>query len=210
MESGPWKAVQDEREILEVEVRERAAEGGGPSFLWTVSADWDSWETGDGVVKSGWRPRSLILREYYLILLDMSKPKFERISITLPAELLRWADQEAKRLGRSRSWVIAESLRGAGAAAGEYAPRVVSTRVAEPRVNPYAEVAGEMAVAEERRLRAALALSPEERLRQAEELIRLARAVRPQRRRSQIIAFDTFEEYWQWKRANQVAGAVRI
>jgi predicted transcriptional regulator len=52
----------------------------------------------------------------------MKRSRIARISMTLPADLLRQTDQEAKRLGRSRSWVIAEALRrmqaGTGAAPG--------------------------------------------------------------------------------------------
>jgi hypothetical protein len=138
----------------------------------------------------------------------MTKHKIERISITLPADLLRFADREAKRLGRPRSWVIAEALRGA-AQAGEPAAAPAADRVREPVVNPYAEMTGELAAVRERRLLAALALSPTERIRRADELVRLARAVRPHRGRHQIIAFDTFEEFWQWKKAHRASGAVR-
>jgi len=135
----------------------------------------------------------------------MTKSRIERISITLPGELVRWADREAKRLGRSRSWVIAEALRGA---AGGVAPAPLSGGLVRERVvSPYAAVADEMEEARQRRLRAALALSPTERLRKAEELLRLARAVRPRRGRHQVIAFDTFEEFWQWKKADRAAGA---
>jgi len=139
----------------------------------------------------------------------MSKQKIERISITLPAELVRFADREAKRLGRPRSWVIAEALRRAVEPGRSSAVAAAGDRIREPVVNPYAAVAGELAEVRQRRLRAALALSPGERLLRADELVRLARAVRPHRGRRQIVAFDTFEEFWQWKQAHRAAGAVR-
>jgi predicted transcriptional regulator len=138
----------------------------------------------------------------------MTRSRIERISITLPAELVRWADREAKRLGRPRSWVIAEALRGA-AGTGRATLDAGSGMVRETVVSPYAGVEAEMADARDRRLRAALALPAAARLRKAEELLRLAHAVRPRRGRHQIIAFDTFEEFWQWKKAHRVAGAVR-
>ncbi len=147
----------------------------------------------------------------------MPKSRYARIAITLPPDLLKAADREAKRLGRSRSWVIAEALRrmvaGGGVAsqpAGEPAP--VASRpgaVREAVVSPYAEMEGEMAEVAERRLRAALALSPSERLRRADELRRIARAVRPPTGRVQVVGFDSFEDFWRWKTAQQVAGAVR-
>jgi hypothetical protein len=134
------------------------------------------------------------------------RPRIERISITLPADLVRFADREARRLGRPRSWVIAEALRGAAQGAGATSAADVARETA---VHPYAEVAGELEEARVRRLRAALALSPTERMGRAEELLRLARAVRPRRGRHQIIGFDTFDEFWQWKKADRAVGAVR-
>lgn len=131
--------------------------------------------------------------------------RIERISITLPAELVRYADREAKRLARPRSWVIAEALRAAAAAQSSARSPVI----AEPATGPYADVAGELRAADQRRVRGALALSPGERLRRAGELVRLARGARPPRERVQIIAFDRFEDFWQWKQAHRVAAAAR-
>lgn len=133
--------------------------------------------------------------------------RIARISITLPAELVRYADREARRLGRPRSWVIAEALR-AGVQPVRTAP---DPATAEPALSPYVAVAGELEAANRRRLRAALALSPSERLRRAGELARLARSARPRRGagRRQIIAFDTFEEFWNWKRTYRAVRASR-
>ncbi len=56
-------------------------------------------------------------------------------------------------------------------------------------------------------LAADLKRSPAERLRRAEELARLARQVRPRRgRRQQVIGFDSYEDFYEWKRA-RLAGA---
>lgn len=116
-----------------------------------------------------------------------------RITITLPRDLLAAADARAKRLDRSRSWVVAEALRGWLTASA----RVVS----EPSVTY-----GAREVAEARRLHAAsaLRLSPSERLRRAEELGRLARAAQRRPARHQVIAFDTYEDYYEWKKARLV------
>src|SRR5260370_35669450 len=35
----------------------------------------------------------------------------KRLTVTIPAEVRAAADREAKRLGRSRSWVVSEALR---------------------------------------------------------------------------------------------------
>lgn len=51
----------------------------------------------------------------------------------------------------------------------------------------------------ERQLRRNLALSPEERLAEAEELMALAREIHPRRRRAQIIGFETLEDFAAWK-----------
>jgi len=53
-------------------------------------------------------------------------------------------------------------------------------------------------------LAADLKRSPAERLRRAEELVRVARQVRPRRRRhQQVIGFDTYEDFYEWKRARR-------
>jgi hypothetical protein len=135
----------------------------------------------------------------------MNRSRIERISITLPADLVRYADREARRLGRPRSWVIAEALRTLAGPRARVGDRVVDS----PVVSQYSGAEGELDQARHRRLRAALALSPGERLSRAHELVRLARAARPRRARTQVVAFDTFEEFWQWKKAHRAGAAGR-
>ena len=126
-----------------------------------------------------------------------------RISITLPQDVLAAADREADRLDRSRSWVVAEAvrrhLREAGGGRRE--------AVAEPAAPAYA--AAEVAEARRRHLATELALPPAERLRRAEELVRLAREAQRGRgkrggRRHQVIGFDSYEDYYEWKKARRV------
>jgi len=119
--------------------------------------------------------------------------KLVRITITLPKDLLDAADTRARRLDRSRSWVVAEAPRG-------YLP---ADRMPEP-VPAYGS--GEVADARRRYLRADLQLSPAERLREAEDLVRLARTAKRRGRRSQVIGFDSYEDYYEWKKAHR-AGA---
>jgi len=123
---------------------------------------------------------------------------FKRISITLPKDVLEAADRRARALDRSRSWVIVEAIRSHVAEA--------PARVREPEAPVYA--VREVAEARRRHLVADLALSPAERLRSAEELTRLARSQRRRgnRGRYQIIAFDSYEDFYEWKRASR-AGA---
>jgi hypothetical protein len=132
------------------------------------------------------------------------KPAFARISITLPEPVLAAADKLAKRLDRSRSWVIAEAIRRFGGEGLSASPGPGMVR--ETITNPYVSHLGAIAESDERRLRADLALTPETRVRQAEELVRLGQMVRPPRARAQIIGFDSYEDYYQWKTTHRAGG----
>ncbi len=122
-----------------------------------------------------------------------------RISITLPRDLVAAADREARRLERSRSWVVVEALRRY---VGGSAARRATVRVSEPAPPPYA--APEVAQARRRHLAAELALAPAERLRRAEELGRLAREAQRRGRRYQVVGFDSYEDYYEWHKARLV------
>ena len=54
-------------------------------------------------------------------------------------------------------------------------------------------------------LRRDLALTPEERVRAAEETLRLTE-LRATRRPEQILAFDTYEEFLDWKQGRDLLG----
>ncbi|OLC99471.1 MAG: hypothetical protein AUI88_01595 [Gemmatimonadetes bacterium 13_1_40CM_3_70_8] len=124
-----------------------------------------------------------------------------RISITLPRDVLAAADRRARALDRSRSWLIVEAIRTYLATPA----RAPSAGVREP--DPPAYAVREVADARRQHLAADLKRSPAERLRRAEELARLARQVRPRRgRRQQVIGFDSYEDFYEWKRA-RLAGA---
>ena len=127
---------------------------------------------------------------------------YARISITLPRDLVKAADQRARGLDRSRSWLVAEALREYLRASlpAQSRPR----RVSETPAIAYA--AREVAEARAQHLAADLKLSPTDRLRQAEQLAQLGRLVHPRGRRHQIIAFDTYEDFYQWKKGRR-AGA---
>jgi predicted transcriptional regulator len=99
------------------------------------------------------------------------------LSVSLPAELKAKLDAEAKRLRRSRSFVVGEAIQ-------EYVTRRQRDAFAGAR---------------ERTLREGLSLSPTERLQLSEELWRdFARGHRP--RKPWTIAFDTFDQYEIWRR----------
>ncbi len=128
-----------------------------------------------------------------------------RISVTVPRSLVVAADRRARELERSRSWVVAEALRRH--LQSDYADQPAGPRphgVREAAPHPYA--GAEVAEARRRHLAAELALSPAARLHRAEELGRLARQSQGRGRRQQIIGFDSYEDYYQWKRARLIGG----
>jgi metal-responsive CopG/Arc/MetJ family transcriptional regulator len=119
---------------------------------------------------------------------------FARIAITLPKDILAAADRRAKALDRSRSRVIADALRA-------YLANPDAVR-GEPTRSYGAD---EFGVARHKQLEADLASSPAERLRRSEETARLARRLRPKRGpRQQIIGFDSYEDFYEWKRNSRV------
>jgi predicted transcriptional regulator len=121
------------------------------------------------------------------------KRRYARISITLPRDVLAAADQHAEALDRSRSWVIAEAIKG--------------YRAASERATGEMPGAAEVAEARQRHLLADLRLTPGERLRRAAGLLRLAPTAR--RPRAQIIGFDSHEEFAAWKQARRAGSLSR-
>jgi hypothetical protein len=113
-----------------------------------------------------------------------------RITITIPGELVEAADERAKALGRSRSWVLVEALQ-------RYlqAPAIVSEPVARYRagIGEYRQV----------QLEADLSLSPEERVKEAQQTA-LAVPSRGRTGHDQVLTFETSEDYIEWKRKQDV------
>lgn len=122
------------------------------------------------------------------------KRTYARISITLPREVLAAADSHAKALDRPRSWIIAEAIRS------------YRTDSSKPAETPPG--AAEVAAARRRHLLADLRLGPEERLRKAAELLRLAPGA-GSGPRAQIIGFDSQEDFAAWKRTRRLEGLGR-
>ena len=83
--------------------------------------------------------------KYYLVLFMTRRP-LQRISMTIPGDVLRQADLLARQWSRSRSWVISEAIRQLGAKPGA---SPVEHLVAEPAAPAYAT----MAIAEARAVR---------------------------------------------------------
>jgi hypothetical protein len=113
-----------------------------------------------------------------------------RITITIPQDLVQQADARAEQLGRSRSWVLVEALR--------YYLRT-PPQVSEPVVT-YRTGLG---LSRQLQLESDLELSAEQRVKEAQ---RTALAV-PQgvrRARDQIVTFDSYRHYVEWKRKQDV------
>jgi len=124
---------------------------------------------------------------------------YARIAITLPKDLVAAADRRAREIDRSRSRVIAEALR----AYLESPPAAPPAQVREPVRPAY----GSDAIGSARRaqLERDLARTPAQRLAAAEQLARLARGARPRARRprQQIIGFDSYEDFYEWKQSHR-------
>ncbi|MBA2708407.1 MAG: CopG family transcriptional regulator [Gemmatimonadaceae bacterium] len=124
----------------------------------------------------------------YSVILDMPKPsRFARIAITLPEKDLAAADRLARRHDRSRSWTVAEAIRRYAAADDAAA----------------AAPAGTTGLGGSRRAQLVrdLSLTPEARVRAAEETLRVTEP-RSKARTHQVAVFDRYEDFldWKWKR----------
>jgi len=115
--------------------------------------------------------------------------KIVRVTITLPRELLDATDARAEQLDRSRSWVVAEVLRA----------YVRGAAVREPIRHPYESLRG-LGESRLQQLQADLALTPEERVLEAERTAREAELLHGNSPGSGARCFDRYEDYLQWKR----------
>ena len=124
---------------------------------------------------------------------------YTRISLTIPAALLRELDKRAKSHGgRARSRLVAEAIRSYLGGTTDSGTAAQQQRVAEKAWAPYQPA---FAQARLDLLKANLALSPAQRLKQAENLLLLT----PRRaRRHQVLGFDSYDEYYEWKKTRNV------
>ncbi len=121
-----------------------------------------------------------------------------RITITIPESLVREVDRLARQLDRSRSWVVSDAVRRHVAAAAQAASGERSVRESESR--PYGVVSG-LGPSRQTQLEADLTLTPEERVKAAEQTARVPDLVGPApSRRDRILFFDSYEDYLDWKR----------
>ncbi len=129
---------------------------------------------------------------------------YRRVTVTVPAEVLKAADALARRLDRSRSWVVAEAVaRYAATSSGDAAPSGSRLVVREEHTPPY-EVRRAFRDAELSRLEGDLALTPEQRVRLAEEIARTAPEGRPRPRFRRVVQFDSYDDYLVGRRLAEV------
>ncbi len=128
-----------------------------------------------------------------------------RISITVPGPLVAAADRRAKELDRSRSWVVADALRRYLAGGPTPDPATALRAVGEPRVAPYAAVPSTgLGTYRRAQLEADLALTPTERVREAEQTARVTELAARGRRGDRVLTFDHYEDYLEWKRRDDL------
>ena len=118
----------------------------------------------------------------------LSMPRYSRVAISLPKSELDSADRLARAQDRPRSWIIAEAIR-------HYASSYNKARV-ERATAPASPGLGESRLAQ---LRRDLALTPEARVRAAEETLKLSERVR-RPKAQHVIAFDRYQDFVDWKR----------
>ena len=119
------------------------------------------------------------------------KPRYARIAITIPEDDLAAADALAHERDRSRSWIIAEAVR-----------RYTAEPAPEPAPAPAPRRPG-IGALRRAQLTADLRLSPEARVRAAEETARVGLA-RARPRAQRVIGFDRYEDYLAWKRLEEI------
>jgi hypothetical protein len=110
-----------------------------------------------------------------------------RISATIPDAIVRATDAHAERADRSRSWVISEALR-----------RYLAS---PPAPKPESDVG--LGASRLAQLRADLELTPEERVKEADRTLSEYALAHPSAGKP-LIAFDSFEEYFEWDRRERL------
>ena len=121
-----------------------------------------------------------------------------RISITLPRDVLAAADRRARALDRSRSWLIVEAIRAYLAGS--------PSQGREPAATPYGVTSPGLGALRLAQLESDLRLTPERRIRAADDTTRLGERLRGTRGRPhRILSFDRYEDYVDWKRKEHAA-----
>ena len=115
--------------------------------------------------------------------------KLARVTVTIPAALLKQLDRLAGKYGRSRSWCVAEAVR-----------RYVAHESAAPssvRESPPLYDLHGLGEQRLRQLTEDMALTPAERVRAADAVSRIGRRPAVGAR---LIQFDRYEDYLEWQK----------
>src|SRR3989442_14342434 len=116
-----------------------------------------------------------------------------RISAPVPCGWLAAADRRGRARDRSRSWLIVDAIRASVAGA--------QSKVPEPAATPYGVTSPGLGPLRLAQLESDLRLTPERRIRAADDTTRLGERLRGTRGRPhRILSFDRYEDYVDWKR----------
>jgi Ribbon-helix-helix protein, copG family len=126
---------------------------------------------------------------------------YARIAITLPKKDLAAADRLARTQDRSRSWIVAEAIRRYAAVTEVQPVHAADTAaVSSPPLSYPGLGASRLA-----QLTRDLQLSPEARVLAAEETLRQT-GLPGRPRRHQLLAFDRYEDFLDWKKTRDGRG----
>ncbi len=118
----------------------------------------------------------------------------KRITITIPEEVVDAADLVAAQLDRSRSWVLSDAARlGLGPHSSSNGP----TREVDDSHNEDWSGGG-LDLSRRIQLESDMALTPTERVLEAEQTARLSEVLGGTPSRDCVIVFDSFEDYLEW------------
>jgi hypothetical protein len=132
----------------------------------------------------------------------MTRSRYARISITLPVETLAAADAFAEREARSRSWALAEAVRRlVDPASGGGAMRVPVAEPVSAAATTAAAAMAPLALDPSRlaQLERDLALTPEARVREAEETLRLSELLQGDEPPPGPRPFDSYDAFLEWQ-----------
>ncbi len=124
-----------------------------------------------------------------------------RISITIPQGLVAEADLLARKLDRPRSWVITQAVQRYLESEGDQGGRAPAVHEVS-RAPSYGLGPGDYRRAQ---LEADLRLTPEERVREADDTARHGELSDRESGRQRLLVFETYEDYLAWQRWADIA-----
>jgi hypothetical protein len=137
----------------------------------------------------------------------------KRITITIPEDLVRAADERSSTLERSRSWIVVDALRRylvrpttGGNGQGDAEPGGDGLAVNEGRGAGLGDVrAAGLGPYRLAQLEADLRLSAEQRVKESEQAARVTELRTMPLRSERILTFDRYEDFLEWERWEELA-----